>query len=310
MLAQRKVAFLYPGQGSQKVGMGKDLYGAYPLVRETYEKAAAIVGFDVAKISFEGPEEKLRHTSVTQPTVLVLSWAITALLEERGVQPYVVAGHSLGEYSALCAAGALPWQQGLRVAWLRGRLMEEAGKKRPGTMAAVVGLELDSVTELCAEVTRGIVEVANVNCPGQVVVSGEREAVADVLASAELEGGRGVWLPVGGAFHSPLMADVTPRLAEVLDTVEFADARVPVVVNWSAEPVTAADELREAAEKQVESAVLWEASVRKMDEVGAEAYVEVGPGQVLRGLTRRISRITEVRSIGDVPSFQKLENVL
>lgn len=310
MLAQKKAAFLYPGQGSQKVGMGKDLHDAYPLVRDTYDKASDLVGFDVARLSFEGPEDALRSTSVTQPAVFVLSWAVTLLLEERGLHPHVVAGHSLGEYSALCAAGVLPWEEGVRVARLRGQLMEAAGKRRPGTMGAVVGLELESVRELCAEVTRGIVEVANVNSPGQTVVSGEREAVGDVLAAAELEGGRGVWLPVGGAFHSPLMADVTPALGEALDGLTFSDAAVPVVVNWTAEPITDADELREAAKRQVESPVLWEESVRRMDEMGTETYLEVGPGQVLRGLVRRVSRVSDVRSVSDVSSLQKLEAVL
>jgi [acyl-carrier-protein] S-malonyltransferase len=310
VLAQKKVAFVYPGQGSQKLGMGKDLHDAYPLVRETYEKASDVVGFDVAKVSFEGPEAKLRTTSVTQPTVFVLSWAVTMLLEQRGLRPHVVAGHSLGEYSAFCAAGVLAWEEGARIARLRGRLMEDAGRRRPGTMGAVVGLELESVRELCAEVTRGIVEVANVNSPGQTVVSGEREAVGDVLAAAEVEGGRGVWLPVGGAFHSPLMAEVTPRLAAALDEANFSDAAVPVVVNWKAEATTEAEELREAAKRQVESPVLWEDSVRRMDEIGAEVYLEVGPGQVLRGLVRRTSRVPDVRSVGDAAALQKLEALL
>jgi [acyl-carrier-protein] S-malonyltransferase len=305
-----KTAFLFPGQGSQKVGMGKDLYDAYPLVRDTYDEASDIVAFDVAEVSFGGPEEMLRRTSVTQPTVFVLSWAIDRLLEERGLRPWVVAGHSLGEYAAYCASGALTWQEGLKIARLRGRLMEEAGKRSPGTMGAVIGLEVGQVEELCAEAARGVVQVANVNSPGQTVISGDREAVGDVLAAAEAEGGRSVWLPVGGAFHSPLMAEVTPRLSDALDETPFVDARVPVVVNWSAEALTGADELRDAAKRQVESPVLWEASVRKMDEMGAEHYLEVGPGQVLRGLVRRIGRIADVRSVRDLTSFRKLEDAL
>lgn len=285
------VAFLFPGQGSQYVGMGRALHEASAAAREVYALADEVMGEPLSALSMEGPEERLRETRVTQPAILAHSLAALALLRAEGVAPAMVAGHSLGEFSALVAAGALDQRAAFEVVRVRADLMHRAGLEWPGAMAAVLGLPEDEVIEVCREAEEaGIVVPANLNGPGQIVISGETAAVERAMALAAERGAkRAVCLPVSGAFHSPLMRAASEGLSAAIDRAGYRDAQVPVVANVSAEPLAAAADLRAASKAQLLAAVRWEASVRRMIEEGVGAFVEVGPGTVLRGLLRKIA---------------------
>ncbi len=285
-----RIAFLFPGQGSQYVGMGRALWEASPRAREIYALADEVMGTSLSSISFEGPEETLRETRVTQPAILAHSLAALALLEGEGIRPAFVAGHSLGEFSALVAAGVLGARDAFEAVKVRADLMFRAGVDEPGVMAAILGLPEEEVAQICRELEGlGVVVPANLNAPGQVVVSGEVPAVERAMALATERGAkRPIRLPVSGAFHSPLMKSANAGLAAVLDRVTYRDARVPVVVNVSARPLSAAADLRAASKAQLLGAVRWEASMRRLLEEGASAFVEIGPGKVLRGLLKKI----------------------
>jgi [acyl-carrier-protein] S-malonyltransferase len=287
-----KLAFLFPGQGAQVVGMGKALADAYSRARAVFEEADDALGFSLSQICWEGPAERLKETRYTQPALLTHSVAAWRLVEEAGLRPEWTAGHSLGEYSACVAAGALDFRDAVRLVHLRGTLMYEAGRERPGTMAAVLGMEPQGAERLCSAVAAaGVVVPANVNAPGQVVISGERPAVEEAARrAAEFGAKRVVMLEVSGAFHSPLMEPAARRLAEELERTTIRDASCPVIANVSAAPVQRADEIRKALERQVLGAVRWEDSVRRLLELGAEGFVEIGTGRVLRGLLRSIDK--------------------
>lgn len=282
-----KTAFVFPGQGSQYVGMAKDLFQNDPRGRALMEEADRILGTSLSRICFEGPEELLRQTSNTQPAIFLHSLVVAQAITD--IQPAMVAGHSLGEYSALVAAGALRFEDGLRLVRLRGELMQQAGEIRKGTMAAVVGLSPEITEELCREASAaGVVQPANFNSPGQIVISGSVEGVHKAMELARAKGARMVKeLVVSGAFHSPLMESAREGLKKALDTTTFTDARVPVYANVTAEPVTAAAEIRALLYRQLTMPVRWEQSVRTMVRDGAEEFIEIGPGKVLQGLIKR-----------------------
>lgn len=282
-----KVAFVFPGQGSQYVGMGKDLRDAGS--DGVFSRADAILGFSLSRICFEGPEDELRQTCNTQPAIFLHS--IAALRRITHIQPDMVAGHSLGEYSALVAAGALTFEDALRLVRLRGELMQKAGEEQAGTMAAVIGLDPQTVEALCREASStSIVQPANFNSPGQIVISGSVDGVRRAMELARERGARMVKeLVVSGAFHSPLMESARSKLKEALDNTQIRDTMIPVYANVTAEPVTRAPDIKELLCSQLTSPVRWEESVRNMIRDGAAVFHEIGPGKVLQGLIKRIS---------------------
>jgi [acyl-carrier-protein] S-malonyltransferase len=302
-----KVAFLFPGQGAQKVGMGRELAEAFPEAREVFEEAFATLGSGFEKTMWEGPEDALRQTVNAQPALLVHSVAALRVIGKRGLGAQLAAGHSLGEYSAHVAAGSLAFPDALRVVRRRGELMHEAGNLRAGTMAAILGLDTAAVEEVCRGVRQsggGEVVAANLNSPGQVVISGEIEAVEKAMSAAKEAGARrAVRLVVSGAFHSALMAPAAEGLKAALAEIEIQDARFPVIANATARPVTAAAEIRRTLEDQLLSPVRWEESVRTLLDSDVKIFVEVGCGSVLRGLVKSVDRGASLAGVEDPESL-------
>lgn len=294
------VALLLPGQGAQFVGMGSDLVEALPCVRELYERADDALGIALGRLCREGPEDVLTATENAQPAILLHSYAVwTSIADAVGV-PVVAAGHSLGEFTAHLIAGTFSFEEALRIVRRRGELMAKSGDERPGTMAAVLGLEADALVGVCAGVTSGTVVPANLNAPGQIVISGDVEAVEEASTRATEAGARRVVpLNVSGAFHSPLMAVASDGLAAALDAASLSDPRFPVVANATAEPVTDAATARSRLISQLTSPVRWTEVIERMAGFGPSRWLELGPGSVLSGLLRRIDRGLEARAIGD-----------
>ena len=290
-------AFLFPGQGSQAVGMGADLAAGFPEAQARFDEADAVLGFSLSDLMLgrgadaAAAADRLKQTEITQPALYVHSLAAAAVLEGRGLRPDMAAGHSLGEYSALAACGACSFADGLRIVRTRGLLMARAGDGRPGTMAAVLGLDDDVVERVCAEASDagdGVVVAANYNAPGQVVLSGDPSAVDRAVDGAKAAGARrALPLPVGGAFHSPLMEDARAELGAALEQVRWQQPRCPVYLNVTARPTTDPDEIRARLLEQLTAPVRWSQTLRAMQADGAARFVEVGTGNVLSGLVKR-----------------------
>ena len=289
-------AFVFPGQGAQFVGMGKDLYENNPVAKEMFDKANEILGFNITDLMFNGTDEDLRQTKVTQPAIFLHS-VILAKRMGDDFNPDMVAGHSLGEFSALVAAGALSFEDGLRLVSARAQAMQKACEKTPSTMAAVLALPDARVEELCASVTEGVVVPANYNCPGQIVISGSIEGV-DAACAKMLEAGakRALKLKVGGAFHSPLMEPARAELADAIAHTYFHAPKCPVYQNVNAEPQTDPETIKKNLIAQLTAPVRWTQTIQNMIAAGADTFVEVGPGAVLQGLVKKIS--SEVATSG------------
>lgn len=301
----KRVAFMFPGQGSQVVGMGEEFYQAYPQVGALFNQANELLNKNITEIMFTGPEETLTETENAQPALLLTSIAIHQILIQEAVQPLMTVGHSLGEYSALVAAGSLSLEDALPLVATRGRLMEQAFPKGQGTMAAVLGLQVEDINEVLAEITEEIVDIANLNCPGQVVISGSREGIE--LASEKLkEKGAKRVLPlnVSGPFHSRLMKTANEEFAGYLDKTEIKNSQIPVYANVSAMAVSEHEEIKDLLIKQLYSPVRFEESIRNMLNEEVDAFVEVGNGKVLSGLLRKIDRSIKTFAVQDEKSLQ------
>jgi [acyl-carrier-protein] S-malonyltransferase len=288
-----KIAFVFPGQGAQSVGMGKDAYEAHAGAKEVYELADRVLGFPLTELVFGGPEEQLKQTANTQPALVATSLALYEVFREKGIRPDYVAGHSLGEYSALAVAGALSFEDAIRTVRARGLLMEQAVPGGQGAMAAALGAGRQELAALCAEVSSsvGTVELANLNCPGQIVVSGTKEGVAAVAERGKEAGAKRVIpLEVSGPFHSSLMKPAAEKLAEVLAALPVAAAEVPVVANVTARPVTEPEDIRRLLVEQVYSPVLWEDTVTWLIGQGVDTFIEIGSGSVLAGLIKKTDK--------------------
>lgn len=303
----KQIACMFPGQGSQTVGMGQALYDLYPEIKALYETAKDVLKKDIQEIMFNGPKEVLTETENTQPALLLTSTAVYTLLQKENIAPKMVVGHSLGEYSALVAAGAITLEEALPLVQTRGRLMEKAYPKGKGTMAAVLGLKEEAIAAVLNELDEEhIVDIANLNCPGQVVISGAREGIE--LASERLKeaGARRVLpLNVSGPFHSRLMKQANEQFQNYLDNTTIRDATIPVYANVTAEPVTEKGEIKDLLIKQLYSPVRFEQSIRNMMNAEIDAFVEVGTGSVLSGLVRKIDRKVKTFAIQDEKSLQQ-----
>lgn len=304
-----KLAFVFPGQGSQTVGMGKDLYEKFETAQAIFAAADEALGFSITDMCFNGPEEELKKTYNTQPAILTVSIACYEVLKQQGITPDIVAGHSLGEYSALVAAGALSFTDAVRLVRKRGQFMQEAVPLGEGSMAAVLGLERSKVIEICRQVEAeaGAVQAVNFNCPGQIVIAGKTGAVDKANELLKAAGAkRVVSLPVSAPFHSTLMQPAAQKLADELAKVTVQDAQIPVVVNVNGQIVTQGSAVRELLVKQAASPVLWEDCVAQIVNFGTTGVVEVGPGKVLTGFTKKIAKEMPTLNVEDVTSLEKV----
>ena len=303
-----KLAMVFPGQGSQTVGMGKDLYDRYDVVKTLFKEADEATGISITQMCFEGPEDELRKTENTQPAILTVSVACQRVLAEHGILPEIVAGHSLGEYSALVAAGVISFADAVSTVKTRGRLMQEAVPLGQGAMAAVLGMDRMKIVEICNEASEDMtpVQAVNFNCPGQVVIAGATVAVEKASRMLKEAGAkRVVDLPVSAPFHSILMQPAALRLQTVLDSIDFQEAKIPVVVNVDGTVVTKGSRLRELLVKQAASPVLWEDCVKTMSAEGADFFLEAGPGKVLTGFAKKILSDVKTANVEDFASLEK-----
>lgn len=308
MAALSSVAYVFPGQGSQSVGMGLDLYDRYPSARAVFDEADLSLGFSLSRLCFEGPGDELTKTHNVQPAILVVSIACLRALEEAAMpdlpKPAFVAGHSLGEYTALVVADVLDLSDAVMLVRERGRLMYEAGLKNPGSMLAVIGLGEDTVSEIC---TRSRTEISNINCPGQIVLSGPADALTEADKLARASGARAIIpLKVSGAFHSVLMEPVIAEFSEIVQSFSFREPVIPVVSNVTARPLIDVPSIRDEMVKQLRNCIQWQQSVQYMMSNGASAFYEIGPGRVLTGLIRRINADLQTFNISSTEDITQM----
>lgn len=303
-----KIAWIFPGQGSQSVGMGKDLYDTFDAAKTIFKQADETLGMSISKMCFEGPEEELQLTKNTQPALLTVSYACMKAIEEINDGSFVaadyLAGHSLGEYTALAVANVLDFSTAVYLARERGRLMYEAGQQSPGAMSAVMGLDEDVLTAICRDTATVI---ANYNTPGQLVISGMKDDVLKASEQAQSAGAsRVVPLNVSGAFHSPLMKPAQEGLTEIIDKLEFGDPDIPVIANTTALPLTSGDQVKKELIDQLCNGVQWQRSIEYMINAGVVTFIEIGPGRVLSGLVKRINKEVTLQNIGNVETVNGL----
>ena len=308
MVNKQKTAFIFPGQGSQFVGMGKDIYQEYPTAKAIYDKADEVLDFSISSLSFEGPEDQLKLTENTQPAILTTSIALLKILQEKiNIKPAYVAGHSLGEYSALVCARAISFEDAVLSVNKRGQFMQSAVPVGMGTMAAIIKTTEKVVQELCDTVNREghIVVNANINCPGQYVISGHTEAVKEVMMLAKEKRAIGIPLAVSAPFHSPLMQKAADDLETWLNGITFNDLNIPLINNADVEILTSGEDAKTSLIRQMQSSVKWEASMRKLINKGVNTFVEIGPGKVLSGMMKRVDREVKVINVFDITSLNE-----
>ena len=313
MSTMGKVAFVFPGQGSQTVGMGKDFYESDQTVQSIFQEADSTLGFPLTDLILNGPQEELTLTANTQPALLTVSFALYQAVVSAGITPDYTAGHSLGEYSALTASGAMTFKEAVHTVRKRGEYMEEAVPNGIGTMSAVLGMEQSQLEALTADITRegNTVQLANINCPGQIVISGTTEGVQLAAVKAKENGAkRAIPLNVSGPFHSILMEPAAAKLAETLSSIEIKQAITPVISNVTAQPVTQPEEIKEKLIEQLISPVRWEESVRTLLDLGVDTFIEIGPGKVLSGLIKKIDRSVAIYSVNDKASLENTVHAL
>jgi len=304
----KPTAFIFPGQGSQYVGMGKELFESFAVSKQVFEEADDALHFSLSTLCFRGPEETLKLTENTQPAVLTMSIAaFKALQSEKGIIPQFTAGHSLGEYTALVVSGALTFSEAVKIVRLRGKFMQEAVPVGEGAMAAILGMERDQIEKICDEASSGeVLTPANFNCPGQIVIAGHTKAVERAIERVRQEGKQAILLPVSAPFHSPLMKPAGERLEKVLEGISVNDLKIPVVTNVEAEVNASKDRIKGLLVAQVSSPVRWEESMGKIIEKGIEQVLEIGPGRVLSGLMKRIDRRIETKHLEDIQTLKKI----
>lgn len=310
-MVEPEVAYVFPGQGSQWVGMGSDLYDSFDKAKAVFDMADETLDFPLSKLCFNGPEDELRQTINAQPAIVTVSLACLSAIGDvssNGLpSPTFVAGHSLGEYTALAATEVLDFATTIYLARERGRLMHQAGLKEPGGMVAIIGLEEASLAEICAQTDT---RIANINCPGQLVVSGAKENLSRATALAEAKGAyRTIPLAVSGAFHTPLMQPAVDGMSQVISSISFGKPLIPIIANTTAKPMTAAEQVKEELLRQLCNGVQWQRSIEYMINKGVSAFVEIGPGKVLSGLIKRINKKVSTLNIGDTEAIKNMEAI-